>query len=122
MRPVGLDQFVAFFFHAAGRIGRREYRLGIGFVYAVAFALLFFVLARVENQPTVALGLIVNLPLVVALFVLVAKRCHDIGLPGSFVFLLLVPVIGIGWLIALAFIPGNAGANSYGPEPEFLPD
>ncbi len=122
MSPVGLNQIFAFFFHAAGRVSPREYRLGIGVAYALAFALLIYVLFRMDEQPAFTLLLLAKLPLTVAIFVLVAKRCHDLGLPGTFVLLLLVPLVGIGWLIALAFIPGTPGANSYGPEPRFLPD
>jgi uncharacterized membrane protein YhaH (DUF805 family) len=121
MRPVDLDALAAFFFRANGRIARGEYALGVAFIDALAFALLFFVIARMDAQPPYLLLLLVDLPLVAAFFVVAAKRCHDIGLPGSFVLLLLVPIVGLGWLVALAFIPGSAGPNSYGPEPEFVP-
>ena len=121
MRPVDLDALVAFFFRANGRIARSEYALGIAFIDALAFALLFFVIARMDSQPSYLLLMLVDLPLIAACFIVAAKRCHDVGVPGSFVLLLLVPIIGLGWLVALAFIPGAPGPNAYGPEPEFVP-
>ncbi len=60
-------------------------------------------------------------PSTVAQFVLAAKRCHDIGLSGAFVLVLLVPFAGLLWLAALAVIAGSAGANLYGPPPRFDP-
>ena len=117
MHPVSASQFVAFFFNAAGRITRREYVLGILFVYSAAFTVIFFIATRMEDQPEISLGLLINLPLVVSLLVLMAKRCHDLGLPGSFVLLVIVPVVGVVWLVALAFIPGKPGPNAYGPAP-----
>jgi len=115
-------QVLAFFFRPQGRIGRTEYALGIVFVYAVSFALMLFVLSRfgAEGGP-ILLAMVVTLPLTVAAFVIVAKRCHDLGLPGTFLLLVFVPMIGVIWLIALAFIPGTAGPNVYGAAPRFLP-
>ena len=122
MQPVSLNQFVAFFFHAGGRIGRREYALGLGFIYALSLAVLTFVLIRMSDQPPVVALLFLQVPLTVALLVLMAKRCHDLGLPGSFVLLVLVPIAGIVWRVALAFLSGNAGANAYGMPPAFRPE
>ena len=66
--------------------------------------------------------MLVGLPVLVAEFVLVAKRCHDIGLPGLFVVLLFVPVVGVGWLLLLAVMPGSPGLNAYGAPPGIDPD
>jgi uncharacterized membrane protein YhaH (DUF805 family) len=123
MRPAGLDEILRFFFRVQGRIGRAEYALGLGFIYSVNFAVLFYLLLHDEMHGLTLLGLtLLSLPLVVALAVVIAKRCHDIGLPGTFFLLILVPVLGLGWLIALAFLPGNPGPNAYGPAPEFEPE
>ena len=35
MRPATLDQVLRFFFRVDGRIGRVEYALGFGFIYAL---------------------------------------------------------------------------------------
>ena len=118
MRRVSLNEWISFFFRAAGRISRAEYGLGIVFVYCIALAIIFFIAGQ-SKTPEISLSLLVNAPLLIALLVLSAKRCHDIGLPGSFVLLLVVPIAGVVWLVALALIPGKPGPNAYGPEPTY---
>ena len=121
--PDGLLKFLLFFFRAEGRIGRAEYALGVGFLYAVNAALLSFAIVHMEFE-TDGLGLVAaaGLPSFAALCVLVAKRSHDLALPASFVLLLFVPAIGLIWLVALAFLQGTSGPNPYGAEPRFRPD
>jgi len=65
---------------------------------------------------------LIGLPLFVAELVVVAKRCHDVGLPGLFVVLLFVPLLGLGWLLLLAGMPGSPGLNAYGAPPGLDPD
>ena len=56
--------------------------------------------------------------LVVMTYTVVAKRLHDRGRSGWWQLLVLVPVIGWGWLLAELFIlPGSSAANRYGPHP-----
>jgi uncharacterized membrane protein YhaH (DUF805 family) len=123
MPAAGLDQVLAFFYRPQGRIGRVEFALGVVLVYTLGLAILFFFLARFDPESgAVAFVIVASLPLSVGMLIIVAKRCHDIGLPGTFLLLLFVPIVGIVWLIALCFIPGTAGPNAYGPAPQFLPD
>lgn len=120
MHPAGPEQLFQFFFRANGRIGRSEYALGLGLIYALDLAIASYILARAELTSTAAFYLsVLALPLVIGLAVIMAKRCHDIGLPGLFFLLILVPIVGIIWPIALAFFPGNPGDNPYGPPPAF---
>jgi uncharacterized membrane protein YhaH (DUF805 family) len=122
-RPADTDTIIRFFFRVQGRVGRAEYALGIGVIYSVDLAVLFYLLNRTELSGGMSLLLTaVSLPVLVGLIVLMAKRCHDLGLPGSFVLLLLVPVIGLFWPFALAFLPGNPGPNAYGAPPAFEPE
>ena len=123
MRPAGIRQLLTFFFRAPGRIGRMEYLLGAGFIYTLNFGILSFVLSHPDLEPSSVAALsLIALPSLVASLVLVAKRCHDLGLPGLFAVLALLPFVGVFWVIALAFIPGTAGPNRYGAAPEFGPD
>ena len=122
MRPIRANDLLRFFFVAGGRIARQEYALGIGFVYAVNATLIAFALHQADHD--LALGLVIMIsafPSTVVLLVLAAKRCHDMRLSGLFAVLLLVPFLGLLWLVALAFIAGNPGANQYGPPPRFDP-
>lgn len=121
--PATTDQILRFFFRVQGRIGRQEYALGIGVVYPLNFAILFYLLSRTEISGAMLLLLTaISLPVLLALIVLMAKRCHDLGLPGSFFLLALVPFVGLFWPFALAFLPGNPGDNSYGPPPVIEPE
>ena len=123
MRPAGLDQILAFFYRPQGRIGRAEFALGVGLVYALGLAILFFFLGRFDPESgAFAVAIVTSLPLSVAMLVIIAKRCHDIGLPGTFLLLVFVPVVGVVWLIALMLMPGTAGPNAYGPAPQLAPD
>ena len=117
------ERLIAFFFKPDGRIGRTEYLLGVGFIWSAGFAVISLLVT--ESGPVPGLVLIagaIALVLTIGQFVLVAKRSHDLGLPGIFVLLLFVPVIGIGWLLLLAAMPGNQRTNAYGPPPAFRPD
>lgn len=123
MRPAGLKEVLAFFYRPRGRIGRGEYALGLALVYAISLAVLAFAVTHPEIlELTLALAMWLAIPLTIGFLVVVAKRCHDIGLPGSFVLLLIVPAVGVFWLIALFFIPGNATPNLYGAPPSFRRD
>jgi uncharacterized membrane protein YhaH (DUF805 family) len=45
------------------------------------------------------------------------QRCRDFGWSGWAVLIMLVPVVGILFYLALFFIPGTHGPNRYGPDP-----
>jgi uncharacterized membrane protein YhaH (DUF805 family) len=116
-------EIARFFFNVAGRIGRTEYALGTAFILSIDLAVLAFLYAHTHfGAEIVAITALAGVPLTIAMLVLVAKRCHDIGLPGSFVLILVVPGIGLIWLIGLGFIPGNRQPNLYGTPPRFGAD
>ncbi|SEJ58122.1 DUF805 domain-containing protein [Demequina mangrovi] len=108
-----------------GRSRRSEYwgfaltNLAISIVFSILLAIAGF------NYETAELtGFALVLVLVFALYSLAIlipslalqwRRYQDIGWPG--------PVSIIGWFVSLltlvvAFIPGNPGANQYGPDPK----
>ena len=45
------------------------------------------------------------------------RRIHDIGLSGWWIFIDLIPVIGVIVIFIFTVIKGNAGDNKYGPDP-----
>ena len=51
---------------------------------------------------------------------LTIRRLHDIGKSGWFSLIILIPVIGIIWLLALFFADGDVGGNKYGTNPEII--
>jgi uncharacterized membrane protein YhaH (DUF805 family) len=123
MRPVQIDDFLRFFFTVGGRISRREYALGLVFIYAVNAALLSFALHQDDHYLALGLTIMISaLPSTLALFALAAKRCHDLALSGAMTLLLLVPVVGLLWLVGLGFVAGDSDPNLYGPPPRFDPN
>jgi uncharacterized membrane protein YhaH (DUF805 family) len=123
MRPAGLDQILAFYLRPQGRIGRSEFALGVLLLWLITLIVLLLLVRFADAAPLLApLLFVLTLPLTIGMAVLVVKRCHDLGLPGSFMLLMFVPLIGIVWLVALLFIPGNAAPNAYGAPPTFRSD
>ena len=123
MQPATTSDLVAFFFRPIGRIGRLEYMLAIGMIIAIEIAGLAYIYGHDEIDPGVAfLIALTALPIFIAELVIVAKRCHDVGLPGLFVVLLFVPLLGLFWLLVLAGMPGTPGRNAYGSPPAPDPD
>jgi uncharacterized membrane protein YhaH (DUF805 family) len=123
MQPATASDLVTFFFRPVGRIGRLEYALGLGTIVSIETAVVAYVYGRDDIDPGIAfLITMIALPTVVAELVVVAKRCHDIGLPGLFVVLIFVPLLGLLWLLLLAGMPGTPGLNGYGAPPGPHPD
>jgi len=52
-----------------------------------------------------------------ALAVLV-RRLHDVGKSGWFFLIILIPLVGIIWLLILLFTDSQYGPNKYGPNPK----
>jgi uncharacterized membrane protein YhaH (DUF805 family) len=49
------------------------------------------------------------------------KRLHDRNRSGWFLFIVLIPIIGVLWLlIELLFLDGTPGPNRFGPSPKGL--
>lgn len=46
------------------------------------------------------------------------RRLHDVGKSGLYIFLVLIPVIGIIWLLFIFTEEGHSGKNQYGLKPK----
>jgi uncharacterized membrane protein YhaH (DUF805 family) len=101
-------------FSPGGRIARRWFWAGIIAVTAVI---------AVVEPPLAGLGgrwatILCFLPCYWVYFCLLSRRCHDTGRSPAWLFMLLVPLLGFLWLIAVLFFRrGDFGANQYGPDP-----
>jgi uncharacterized membrane protein YhaH (DUF805 family) len=120
-----------------GRLRRSSYFLyGLLFILvpylAVSFAVLAMIAGRYDDgsllsievnriEEVVALS-VLSVGLVViptwSFFAMSVKRLHDFGQSGLFSLLVLLPGIGAPLIYAvLSLVPGQAGANRYGPDP-----
>ena len=97
-----------------GRVSRRHY----WFVAAVAMAFAVFVAGPAEAMAGRWGAVLLFLPVLWVLFCLMSKRCHDIGRSAKWLVLLIIPIIGIVWAVAvLGFRRGQPGPNQYGADP-----
>ncbi len=64
------------------------------------------------------LSIIVSLGLLVPGIAVAWRRLHDIGKPGAWYFLGLIPVVG--WIVLIYWFcqEGVSGANEFGPDPK----
>lgn len=46
------------------------------------------------------------------------RRLHDVGKSGWFFFIVLIPLVGVIWLLVLFFSDSQFGPNKYGPNPK----
>ncbi|MFC5345857.1 DUF805 domain-containing protein [Brevundimonas staleyi] len=61
--------------------------------------------------------------LLAAFLVLSARRLRDLGRPGYYAWIALVPFVGAQALFAvLILLPGDVGKNAYGPAPQARAD
>ena len=59
--------------------------------------------------------LMAYIPVFILLFIMGARRLNDINLSGWLSLLSLIPLVNLLFWLVLLFIPGNPGANRYGP-------
>lgn len=117
------------FFPTAGRIGRKEYILGVIFDYIILF--LLFLLAEYAKNLKEINGTIGDISNAIAMlgflgFFIIAyirsicwtiRRLHDLDRSGSHYFLLLLPVYNFFLIMQLICQKGTFGVNSHGPDP-----
>lgn len=112
MRSLSLEEVL---FGLRGRISREVYGWAWGLALAVALPLMLPLASGAMDDPVALGGLVAALVLFGWVrLALMAKRCHDVGLPKWFATAGFIPVIGEVWTLALGFIPGEACDNDFG--------
>ena len=125
--PLGLAWLM---FSPIGRVSREPFCLGLALawcLFAIPMSIWIQDLALTsETDMETAMSQLVgehpSLPLMLLAFqwveiALVIKRLQDKALTGFLAVLLFVPFINIVLLLGLCVIPGDSGANVYGPHP-----
>ena len=99
----------------AGRARRKEYWMFV--LFNLIITLLLGMIEGVAGSPGVIGGLY-SLAVLVPSIAVSVRRLHDIGRSGWWMFICLVPVIGVIVLIVFAVQDSQPGNNQYGPNPK----
>ncbi len=103
-----------------GRITRSAYWLKFVLPYLV-IAVVLGILDAILGMQAEGVGLLGGLFGLAAIWPSIAvgaKRCHDRGRSGWFQLILLIPVVGVIWLLVeVGFLRGTMGENRFGPDP-----
>lgn len=113
----------------SGRSRRLEYWMFTLFMCILLFAFVFLAMAMGgmttggdEDMPLagVWMGLLVVafLAIFIPSLAVQVRRLHDQGRSGWFILLGFIPYIGGLIMLVFMLIPGDAGANEYGPDPK----
>ena len=101
-----------------GRRNRKSY-----IIYNIVVFIIAFIIATIITligMATAGIGLVLYvllLPLVISSWAVGGQRCRDFGWSGWAILISFIPYIGLLFILALMFIPGNQGENRYGPDP-----
>src|SRR4029079_14151436 len=110
-------------FRFSGRRNRKSFFLFVLMqaVLLIAVGQALGGLAASDNEAAIGLSGFVLLVALVALSVaslaVAAQRCRDFGWTGWAILITLAPLVGLIFGFAIYFIPGDEGANRYGPSP-----
>jgi len=109
------------YFEFEGRANKSE------FWYFVLFNILFSVTAMVVDRifeiktplfQSDSVSRIYSIIVFIPGLALSVRRLHDTGKSGLYIFIVLIPVIGIIWLLVILAGEGTPGENKYGEKPE----
>lgn len=100
-----------------GRVNRSTYFFGSIMLEAIfIFTTYFLSVLRLSGLITGLINILLVSFLIVVLVSLVIRRCHDLGKPGVFGLLLIVPFVNCFIYIYLLFFPGMEDNNDFGPQ------
>ncbi|RZK20097.1 MAG: DUF805 domain-containing protein [Hymenobacter sp.] len=104
-----------------GRARRREYWMFTLFslIFSIAAFILDYMLGFTKDGSGV-ISSIYSLALLVPSLAVGVRRLHDVNKSGWFMFIALVPLVGVIWLLVLDCTEGTEGPNQYGPNPKGL--
>lgn len=104
-----------------GRARRKEYwsfQLVTFIISIILMVIDTFAFGAGEFGKGGILGTIFSLATIVPSLGLLARRLHDVGKSGWFFLIILIPLVGIIWLLVLLFTDGVAETNKWGLNPK----
>lgn len=99
----------------SGRARRKEYWMFVLFNMIITLAIDFT--EGLLGGPGAAATLY-GLAVIIPSWAVSVRRLHDVGKSGWFLLVLLIPIIGGIWILALACTDGQQGENRYGWNPK----
>ena len=107
----------------SGRARRKEYWMFL--LFNMIFA---FVAAIIDNvvgtaSPELGYGVfygLYTLAMIIPGIAVIVRRLHDVGKSGWMYFIVLIPFVGVIWLLVLLLTDSDAGENQYGQNPKEL--
>jgi uncharacterized membrane protein YhaH (DUF805 family) len=126
--PLGyIQKCFGLYVNGTGRARRAEFGWFVLFSYILVFAAAVIDVGTSGLNPytdmandNYAVMWIVSLALLCPFITTASRRAHDFGQSGWLAILCAVPYLGFLATLAFIFIPGQAGANQYGPNPKGL--
>lgn len=105
----------------SGRARRKEYWYFFLFNVLISLSLSFVDSLTGSFDPDTGYGLlsgIYSLALFIPGIAVSVRRLHDTGRTGWWLFILLIPIIGVLVLLYFTVSDGNPGTNEYGADPK----
>ena len=108
------------YFELTGRASKTEFWYFV--LFNIMFSITAMLLDEILGMETVAqrYGLIYTIYTAIVFtpgLTIVVRRLHDVGKSGFFVFIILIPIIGLIWLLIVLAGNGYPGKNKYGENP-----
>ena len=100
-----------------GRSRRSEYWYFFLLNYVVGWVL-GNINARTGSKIFLVLTIVFSLATLIPGIAVAIRRLHDIGKSGWWMFIVLIPIVGVIWLIVLYATDSQPGDNMYGPYPK----
>jgi uncharacterized membrane protein YhaH (DUF805 family) len=118
-KKVVFDNYANF----SGRARRSEY--WYFFLFNIIFSCGFIMLdmAIGTGNPELGYGMfyaIYCLIMFIPGLAVTVRRLHDVGKSGWFYFIVLIPIIGVIWLLVLLFTDSQSGTNKWGNNPKSI--
>ena len=102
-----------------GRIGRLRY-IAYSMAISISLSVVMLILMGLLNtisQNVALLGLILYVPILAYYFILAIRRLNDMGHPGWWSLLQILPLVNLVFYLWLIFGRGDDGNNEYGAAP-----
>ena len=113
-----LRQYVDF----KGRARRAEYWNFVLFSTLISIVLTLIDIYGLGTNPLAGesgmIGNLYSLAVLLPTLGVLARRLHDVGKSGWYILIVLIPLIGIIWLLILLFSNSQQGENKWGPNPK----